>query len=305
MLSQKEKAEQREKLYALFGDLPERNAKIDVEQIGAEEQESYILEKLVLHLNGLEEVPAYLARPKGGTGRLPAVLYNHSHGGFYDLGKDEFIRGNVYLEKPCYAEVLASLGCLGICVDHWGFGERHGKSETELFKEFLWYGRSLWGMMVYDSLRAVDYLVSRTDVDASRIATMGMSMGSTMAWWISALDPRIKACVDICCMTDFEELVRARGLDGHGIYYFVPGLLNHFTTSSINALICPRAHLSLNGLYDKLTPREGLEKIDAILSREYEEAGVPRNWRLVKVPGGHRETALMRARVVEFFKSQL
>ena len=52
--------------------------------------------------------------------------------------------------------------------------------------------------MVYDSLKAVDYLLTRPDVDGNRIATLGMSMGSTMAWWVTALEPRVKVCVDIC-----------------------------------------------------------------------------------------------------------
>ena len=127
-------------------------------------------------------------------------------------------------------------------------------------------------MMVYDSIRAVDYLVSRDDVDPERIATMGISMGSTMAWWTAALDTRIKVCIDICCLTDFHAIV-ARGLDSHGVYYFVPSLLKHFTTGQINGLIAPRAHLGLAGNYDSLTPHEGLDRIDAEVSAAYEEAG--------------------------------
>ena len=50
----------------------------------------------------------------------------------------------------------------------------------------------MWGMMVHDSLRAIDYLVGRPDIDPARIGTLGMSMGSTMAWWVAALDPRVK-----------------------------------------------------------------------------------------------------------------
>ena len=71
----------------------------------------------------------------------------------------------------------------------------------------LWRGRVMWGMMVYDSLRALDYLASRRDVDRSRLGTLGLSMGSTMAWWVAALDERVKACVDICCLTDYEALM--------------------------------------------------------------------------------------------------
>src|SRR5437763_1866113 len=142
----------------------------------------------------------------------------------------------------------------------WCFGERSTRTELDTFKEMLWKGQVLWGMMVYDNLRALDYLLTREDVNPSRIGTVGLSMGSTMAWWTAALDERVKVTIDLCCLTDFHELIETRGLDGHGIYYFVPNLLKHFDTSSINALIAPRAHLSLNGNYDQLTPPRGLDK---------------------------------------------
>ena len=68
----------------------------------------------------------------------------------------------------------------------------------------------MWGMMVYDSIRALDYLETRPDIDAGRIGTLGLSMGSTMAWWLAALDERVKVCVDLCCLTDFEALMAHR-----------------------------------------------------------------------------------------------
>ena len=78
-------------------------------------------------------------------------------------------------------------------------------------------------MMVYDTLRGLDYLLTRPEVDTARVGTLGMSMGSTMAWWVAALDPRLKVCVDICCLTDYQALIEAHNLKGHGVYYFVPG----------------------------------------------------------------------------------
>jgi hypothetical protein len=154
--------------------------------------------------------------------------------------------------------------------------------------------------MVYDSLKAVDYLTTRADVDPSRIATLGLSMGSTMAWWVAALDERVKVCVDLCCLTDFHALIESRGLDGHGIYYFVPGLLQHFDTAGINELIAPRAHLSLAGLYDRLTPPQGLDRVDEHLKRVYAEAGVPERWQLLRYHTGHYETAHGRRAIMEF-----
>jgi hypothetical protein len=81
-----------------------------------------------------------------------------------------------------------------------------------------------------------------------------MSMGTTKAWWLAALNPRIRLCVDVCCLTDYEELIRARALSEHGVYYYVPSLLKHFQTADINELILPRPRLSVNGRRDPLTP---------------------------------------------------
>jgi dienelactone hydrolase len=233
------------------------------------------------------------------------VLYNHAHGGNYELGKDELLIGRKSLQNPPYAKQLAAMGWSALCIDTWNFGERRGRTEPELFKEMLWQGRVLWGMMVYDSLRAVDYLVSRPDVDAGRIATMGLSMGSTMAWWTAALDTRIKVCVDLCCLTDFQALIESRGLDGHGVYYFVPSLLKHFSTAQINALIAPRPHLSLAGNRDRLTPPAGLDRIDRELRRVYKSLGAPLAWKLLRYDIGHFETAAMRAEILAFLSRWL
>ena len=147
--------------------------------------------------------------------------------------------------------------------------------------------------------------VSRPDVDAGRIATLGISMGSTMAWWLAALDTRIKVCIDICCLTDFDALIEARGLDKHGIYYYVPSLLKHFTASQINALIAPRPHLSLAGNYDRLTPAAGLDRIDTEVRAAYAEAGAPEAWQLLRYKIGHFETAAMRSEIMAYLERWL
>src|SRR6185295_10778502 len=121
--------------------------------------------------------------------------------------------------------------------------------------------------------------------------TLGMSMGSTMAWWLAALDERIKVTVDINCLTDFDSLIAAKGLRHHGVYYYVPSLLEHFTTSQINALIAPRAHLGLVGTRDELTPLPGVERIDRELQAEYTRLGHPEHWKLLRYDVGHQETA--------------
>jgi hypothetical protein len=290
----------REELRRLLGELPACAAAPTALKVDEEERPDYILETLLLNLNGQEQVPAYFARPRGASGRRPVVLYNHAHGGDYVLGKDELIRGRSALQQPPYAEVLTRQGYAVLCIDAWCFGERRGRSESATFKLLLWHGQVLWGLMVFDSLRAIDYLATRADVDLTRLATLGLSMGSTMSWWVAALDERVRLCVDLCCLTDYQALIESGGLDEHGIYYYVPGLLRQFSSAEINALIAPRPHLSLAGLYDPLTPAVGLERIDAHLREVYAAQGASTAWELRRYGVGHVETAAMRAAVLEF-----
>ena len=298
-------AARRRELYALMGDLPARNRPIGGRKRSEAERDGYVLETWDLDLNGLENVPAYLARPKRAAGRRPAVVFNHSHGGGYKIGKQEFIEGRSYLQPVPYAKELTDLGYVALAIDHWVFGERSHTTEPDMFKAMLWQGQVMWGMMVYDSLRALDFLLQRPDVDAARIATLGISMGSTMAWWLAALDERVKVTVDICCLTDFKTLLDKKNLSAHGVYYFVPGLLKKFSTAQINALIAPRAHLGLAGLQDTLTPVEGLDIIDAELQRVYAAAGHPERWKLLRYDVGHQETAEGRKEIVAFLQQQL
>ncbi len=295
----------RRKLYSLLGDLPPRGRKVAAERVAQLRRGDMLIDVLRLDLNGTEPVEAYFVRPAESRGPLPAVLFNHSHGGYYEMGKRELLAPQSYMAGP-YAPDLVKRGCAVLCIDHWCFGSRRGNPESQLFKLALWRGQVLWGMMVYDTLKALDYLAARPDVDASRIATLGMSMGSTMAWWAAALDERIKAVVDICCLTDFDALIESHGLDEHGAYYYVPALLKHFSTADINSLIAPRPHLALAGSRDALTPQAGLRRIDRELRRAYRAAGAPRGaWKLSIYDVPHQETPAMRQEALAFLNKWL
>jgi pimeloyl-ACP methyl ester carboxylesterase len=295
--------ERRRELMGLLGDLPPRHREIGVRRLAVEERPGFVLERLEMDLNGLELVPAYFVRPAAAQGRRPTILFNHWHAGEYDLGKDDLLRAKGGL--PSYAEALTSLGYNALCLDMWCFGGRATRSEMDTFKEMLWKGRVMWGMMVYDTLRGLDYLLGRQDVDPERVGTLGMSMGSTMAWWVAALDPRIRACVDICCLTDFEALIATNGLQGHGIYYYVPSLLKHFSTAQINALIAPRPHLALEGTLDPLTPPAGLDRVDRTLRQVYGQLGRPEAWKLLRYEVAHVETPEMRREALAYLQAWL
>ena len=184
MINLPDHVQQRHLLYSLLGDLPARGAPISVRRLEQSEQDGYLLEKLILDLNGIEPVPAYFVKPIHSSGRIPCLLYNHAHGGDYQLGKDELLLGRKELSTPPYAQALTSHGWAALCIDAWCFGERHGRTETETFKEMLWKGQVLWGQMVYDSLRALDYLV------------IAPGCGCNPAWHARPIDGQHNGLVD-------------------------------------------------------------------------------------------------------------
>ena len=301
------RARRRKELWELLGDLPERRPP-QVRLLKTEKRDGYHLEHLELDLNGIESVPAYLLLPDKRQKPAPGLLYIHAHGGTYELGKEELVLGRKVL--PAYAPVCAAKGIVTLAIDSWCFsGRRHQEDgrngEWDTFKLMLWEGRVLWGMMLFDEIQAVTYLGSRPEVDAGRIGAFGLSMGSTKAWWLAALDPRIKLCIDLCCLTDFQELIKAHNLKGHGIYYYVPGLLKHFQTHQINELMVPRPRLSLNGRKDSLTPPAGVQRVRDHLLPLYSKHGHKEDCRIELFDCGHEETVEMRSLVLEWLDRYL
>lgn len=300
-------AKRREDLWALLGELPRRK-KPAGKLLKTEKRDGFTLEHLELDLNGLEAVPAYLLLPDRRPKKAPALLYIHWHGGDYDVGKEELFRGTRGL-KPM-APVVAEKGIVALAIDSWCFGQRQkdkdGRAgELDAFKLMLWQGRVLFGMMLFDEWQALNYLCGRPEVDAERLGVFGMSMGATKAWWLAALDPRVKLCVDLCCLTDFEELIKIKNLKGHGIYYYVPRLLQHFQTSDINELIVPRPRLSLNGKKDLLTPPAGVEKVRDHVYPLYAKYGKKEDCRIELFDCGHEELPEMRKLILEWLDRYL
>jgi dienelactone hydrolase len=298
----------RKELWGLLGDLPWDHRPAPAKSLKTEKHEGFTLERLVLDLNGLEPVPALLLIPDKLRKPAPGLLFIHWHGGMYDLGKEQLLLGDK--AQPAYAPICAKKGLVTLAIDSWCFGERKHEAdghtgEEDTFKLMLWRGRVLWGMMMFDELRALDYLASRPEVDPTRLGVTGMSMGSTKAWWLAALDPRVRLSADVCCLTDYEELIRTHNLKGHGIYYYVPSLLKHFETADINELIVPRPRLSVNGRKDDLTPPAGVEKVRDALLPLYRQYGKESDCRIELFDCTHVELPEMRRLILEWFDRYL
>ncbi len=287
----------RAQLWSLLGQLPARPKAPTVHVLSREERDGYVLVKFHFDNGAGDRVPGYLFLPKQVKGKIPAILYCHWHGGQYDNGKEEMLRAEHTPAPP--GPTFASRGYAILGIDACCFGERNGQGpggpsekggagEMTASKFNLWYGRTLWGMILRDDLMALDYLLSRPEVDAQRVGVTGISMGATRSWWLMALDDRIKTGVAIACLTRYQDLVAREGLKYHGIYYFVPGFLNHFDTETVVALAAPRPLLFQTGDQDEGSPVAGIRAIEARVRPAYRLYGAEQQFESILYPGvGH------------------
>jgi dipeptidyl aminopeptidase/acylaminoacyl peptidase len=307
--------ELRATLSALLGTLPPRPPIPAVRIRSRESREGYLLEKFEFDNGAGDTVPGCLLIPAGLSAKAPAVLYCHWHGGQYDVGKDELFRTNA---TPVPAgPALAARGYVVCAIDASGFGERNGRGpggsqeqggagEMTASKFNLWVGRTLWGMMVRDDRMALDYLCSRPEVDPRRIGVTGISMGATRTWWLMALDDRPKAGVAVGCLTRYQNLIREEGLKYHGIYYFVPNLLQHFDVEAVVALIAPRPILFMTGDQDFGSPTEGLRIIEQRAKPAWELYGQAGEFQNLIYPGvGHVYLPAMWDKTLEWMDKKL
>ena len=253
--------------------------------------------------------------PRHAKRKAPAILYCHYHGDDYENGKEEIFRRGPAGEPP--GRALAKRGFIVLAIDAYCFGERSGsgpggsaergmKEELSASKFNLWVGRTLWGMILRDDLMALDYLLSRPEVDTRRVGVTGTSMGATRSWWLMALDERIKTGVAVACLTRYQNLIEQQCLDRHGIYYFVPGMLNHFDTEAVVSLIAPRPVLFLNGDRDTGSPAEGVHEIERAVRRIYRLYGTGRKFASRVYEGvGHSYTPDMWKRMLDWMVKHL
>jgi len=261
-----------------------------------------VFQQLTFTTQSGEPIRAFYAPPRGGK-PSPAVLYIHAHGGRYDIGADELIHGRPALVAPM-GQVLADLGYAVLCIDLPGFGSRADKSESELAKKSLWFGGSLAGQMAGELHSAFEFLYEQEGIDPERIGLFGISMGATLAYWLAAAERRVSMLAHLCCLANFDELIKTGAHDLHGIYLTIPGLLNTASNGQIAGSIAPRPQLIGIGDQDPLTPSHAADPALAELATAYSDAA--QNLIVIRESEtGHIETPRMRKAIIEFFKSFL
>jgi dienelactone hydrolase len=182
---------------------------------GVLSREGYRIEKLLFESRPGFRVTANLYVP-AGPGPFPALLGLAGHG---EAGKAD----------PVYQHVWVSMARRGVVVlayDPPGQGERldfldlstHKSSvgvgtpeHTAEGTQCLLTGSSFAAYEIWDGIRAVDYLLTRKEVDGRRIGVAGNSGGGTQAAYLLALEPRLTAGVISCFMTTGEQLWKSPG----------------------------------------------------------------------------------------------
>jgi dienelactone hydrolase len=307
-----DRAKTRQILLQCLGEMPPRPDPRKVQVISKEDLGDYTLERFEFH-NGVDMVvPGILLIPKNTRKPVPAIIGLHGHGS----SKESICTDPKSAQMV--GPMLVKKGYIVAAIDGYFNGERVGKGpagkldrgaggqEMSLFKLNLWLGRCLWGMMLRDEQCLIDYLETRPEVDAQRIAVTGMSMGCTRSWWLAAIDDRVKALVGVACFTRYTELIAHGNLRMHGIYYFVPSVFKHFDTEAIYTLAAPRPMLMLSGDQDGGAPTDGILTLEKMLASVYALHGKGQNFRSVLYRNtAHEYLPEMKDEMVSWFERHL
>lgn len=196
------------KIRESFGPFPERTP-LDAKVTGIVERDGYRIEKVIFYSRPDFPVTANLYVPTGRRGPMPGVIgtCGHSHNGKAAEAYQAFSQG------------LAKMGYVVLIYDPIGQGERVQYPDEELHsrlgpgvrehlmagnQQFL-VGEFLGTWRAWDGVRALDYLLSRDEVDPNHVGVTGNSGGGTMTTWLCGVEPRWTMAAPACFVTTFRR----------------------------------------------------------------------------------------------------
>jgi dienelactone hydrolase len=172
---------------------------------GKIDRDGYTVEKVFFASYPGHYVSGNLYRPKGKTGKLPAVLSPHGHwrdGRFFDAGeaaaraqirqKAETTLAGARFPLQARCAQLARMGCVVFHYDMVGNADSRKIDHMEGFRDVRADLRlqSFMGLQTWNSIRALDFLLSLPDVDPKRVGVTGASGGGTQTFMLCAIDDR-------------------------------------------------------------------------------------------------------------------
>ena len=258
--------------------LPERTP-LNPRIIASHDLGDYVLDNLIFYSRPDLPVTANLYRPKGSNGaRHPAVVCPLGH--YLDGGKAN-------LEYQILAIKLAKLGFFVLIYDAIGHGERliSGNTHHEAGFALLPLGQTIAGWMVWESMRAIDFLSTLPEVDSSRIGVTGNSGGGLNTLFTAALDQRVRAAAIAGYVFHFNHWIKYAG--SHCTCCYLPGLYRSMEWFEVASLTAPRALMMLQGERDDIFAIVGARKAGRETETVYSLLGHKGAVRFDEISGQH------------------
>lgn len=191
-----------------FGPLPEKTP-LNARVTGVLERDGYRVEKIIFDSRPGFPVTANLYVPTNRSGRMPGVVGTCGHG---DPGKAT----GTY---QSFSQGLVRQGYVVLIYDPIGQGERlqyftdqlkprHGIGVAEhlyVGGQMCLTGEFLGSWFNWDGIRALDYLLTRPEVDPKHLGVTGNSGGGTQATWLCGVEPRFTMAAPSCFVTTFRR----------------------------------------------------------------------------------------------------
>ncbi|MEX2565148.1 MAG: prolyl oligopeptidase family serine peptidase, partial [Cyclobacteriaceae bacterium] len=223
-------------------------------------------------------VSGNLYLPKKYSGPRPAHLnvIGHAQNG----------KANERYQRMSIAQ--AKNGFVVLTIDQIGQGERGVLASHRIIgtKAFL-SGTHLFNLMAWDAIRAIDYLESRKEVDASKIGMTGSSGGGMTTTYILPFENRITVAIPTCNPNTWSHRTRANLSSDHEQVFF--GAFGQLIDPRGDPLFCqvPNALMLNTTTDDNLNPPRGVWELDTWLNKSYAAHGIPEKFKTTMVRAGH------------------
>jgi dienelactone hydrolase len=251
--------ELRRKLTAAIGidRLPRPQAR-NVRLVGTLDRGDYVIEKLTYETFPDCPVAAHVYRPAKVEGKLPTILFPPGH---------SWAQGKSHPDTQAFAITMARWGFLVLVYDPHGEGERGISQRDHRRTELLLAGLSQQAVPTFESRCALEYLLTRPDVDPGRIGITGESGGGYNSWIMAALEPRIAVAVPVVGTSEFLEQVQVvRRSDfylGREHCHYVAGLFRFANNHEYLAMAAPRPVLIIAADNDDSFRLPGIRQVVA------------------------------------------
>jgi dienelactone hydrolase len=291
-----------DKIQRCFGPWPEKTP-LAPRITGVVERDQYRIEKVIFESRPEFLVTANLYIPKGRPLPLPGVVGTCGHS---DTGK-------AYQAYQGFAQGLARQGYVVLIIDPIGQGERLQYPNDQLKsrigvgvrehiyggdQQFL-VGESFGAWRAWDGIRALDYLLTRPEVDPKQVGVTGCSGGGTMTTWLCGVDRRWTMAAPSCFVTTFlRNCENELPTDTEQCPPMALALgLDH---SDFIAAMAPKPVVLLTKEGDFFDVRGG-EKAYADLRKLYGLLGVHETIAIFTEPGSHGYTQKSREAMYRWF----